>query len=67
MTKSFKPDVNNLKLVDQIEMASAAARKKGREQDAVALFRLRQQIRQGLPFAEAKQIFDEHTKGLFEK
>ncbi len=59
-------DVRSLQLVDYIEIAAASLRGKGEETSAIALFRLRTKIREGLSYEEAKPIFDEHSKTLFE-
>lgn len=60
-------DVSRLRLASLIEIASAGLRDAGNEDDAIALFRLRTKIRGGLSYEEAKPIFDEHTKTLFEE
>lgn len=58
-------DVRSLQLVDYIEIAAASLRAEGKEEDAIALFRLRTKIREGLSYEEAKPIFDQHTQSLF--
>lgn len=55
-------DIALLKLSESIEYASSIARSEGREDDAMELFRLRIRIREGLPYMEAKVIFDRHAK-----
>ena len=55
-------DIRSLQLIDSAEIAATSFREKGNEVDAIALFRLRTRIRQGLSFEEAKPIFDKHIK-----
>lgn len=57
----IKLDIESLKLIELIEVASSTAREESREEDAVALFRLRIKIRNGLSYSEAKNIFDKHA------
>lgn len=59
-------DQRILGLIDLIEMASASLRSQGKEVDAIALFRLRASVREGLPFMEAQAIFEEHTKSVMQ-
>lgn len=54
------PDVKSLNLAELIEVSASTAREEGRKEDATALFRLRIKIREGLPYDEAKKIFDKH-------
>lgn len=62
-----KLDVRSLQLVDSLQMAATLLRGEGREEDAIALFRLRTKIREGLSYEEAKPIFDKHTKSILGK
>jgi hypothetical protein len=64
---TVQPKMQEMELAHSIEMASTYARAAGREADAMALFRLRIKIREGLSYEEAKVIFDQHTEGLFTK
>ncbi len=57
-------DMRSLKLAELIEVTASIARNEGREEDAVSLFRLRIKIREGLPYNDAKEIFDKHTNNL---
>jgi hypothetical protein len=57
-------DVGRLKLAESIELAASSVRSKGKEDEALALFRLRTKIREGLSYEEAKPIFDKYTKNL---
>lgn len=61
---TFQVHAPSIQLIDSIEVVAALARSQGKEEDAVALFRLRIKIREGLPYNEAKALFDLHTKGL---
>lgn len=65
--KSLKMDERSLQLADSVETASTLLRGKGREEDAISLFRLRIKIREGLPYELAKPIFEEHTKSILRK
>ncbi len=58
-------DVRPQRLIGYIEVAAASLRGKGEETSAIALFRLRIRIREGLSYEEAKPIFDQHTLSLF--
>ena len=60
-------DVKRLKLAGLIEIAAASLRGDGKEDEAIALFRLRIKIREGLSYEEAKPIFDKHTKSILAK
>lgn len=60
-------DIKCMKLADSISIASATLRGNGQEADAIALFRLRIKIREGLSYEEAKPIFDKHTKNILEE
>jgi hypothetical protein len=60
-------DVRRVRLADLIEMAAASLRGDGKESDALALFRLRIKIREGLSYEKAKSIFDKHTKTYLEE
>lgn len=60
-------DIRRLQLAGFIEIAAAGLREDGKEEDAIALFRLRTKIREGLPYEEAKLIFDKHTKSILGK
>lgn len=60
-------DIKRLQLADFIEIAAAGLRENGKEEDAVALFKLRTKIREGLSYEEAKLIFDKHTKSILSK
>lgn len=62
-----KFDNRRLQLADFIEIAAARLRGDGKEDEAVALFRLRIKIRKGLSYEEAKPIFDKHTKSILGK
>lgn len=55
-------DERILKLTGLVEIAAASLRSQGKEEDAIALFRLRIRMRKGLPFEQSQAIFDEHTK-----
>lgn len=57
-------DTRCTQLIDSIEIAAASLREVGKESEAISLFRLRARIREGLPFEDAKSIFDEKTKTL---
>lgn len=61
---TFNLDVRVLKLIDLVEVASSSLRTQGNEEDALALFRLRIKMREGLPFEQAKVLFDKHTNSL---
>ena len=57
-------DVRQSRLAESIETASSLLRSSGKIEDAVALFRLRIKIREGLSYEEAKVIFEKHTQGI---
>ena len=58
-------DSRVLQLIQSIEVVSSIARKEGKENNAIALFRLRREIREGLSYEQAKVIFDNQTKDIF--
>lgn len=62
-----KLDVRRSQLAEFIGVANIILREVGKEENAVALFRLRTKIREGLFYEAAKPIFNQHTKSLFEE
>ena len=58
-------DLKSSHLAQSIEVVSSIARQEGKENEAVALFRLRREIREGLSYKKAKVIFDNQMKDIF--
>ncbi len=59
-----KLDARQVRLAGSVETPASLVRDAGNETVAVALFRLRTKIREGLSYEEAKPIFDQHTSLL---
>ena len=58
-------DLQSVHLAQSVEVVSSIARQEGKENNAIALFRLRREIREGLSYEKAKVIFDNQTKDIF--
>ncbi len=63
--RAIKLDVRRAQLINFIEIASASLREVEEEANAIALFRLRTKIREGLSYEEAYPAFFQYTKNLF--